>query len=385
MRAFSSFGTVAAFALIAACSSSPAVPDATVVIPDAAPTIDAAPTHTFLDSTPPVITNQTMATFSFHASADSTFECRVDDALMPCMSPMTTTVAAGQHTFIVTATGASGTTDQTPPVFVWTVDLTVPNTILLSGPAANDNSSIARFQFVSSKPDAEFECLVDEGQASLCLSPFTTEPLLDGPHSATIQAIDAAGNVDPTPLVIMWTVDTSTPDTQIDSGPSGTIGGGDVDIAFSSSNAGDGAVFSCALDGGAFAPCTSPVTVSNTVSGPHVFQVAVTNLAGSVDPTPATDVWTVDVTAPVITIIDEPTSPSTDTQPSFTWVTDETSTTLCGIDNDEHFINYQACTSTWQSPEVFDLGGACTFRLRATDAYGNQSDYTYPWTIIAGS
>ena len=185
--------------------------------------------------------------------------------------------------------------------------------------------------------------------------------------------------------MITWTIDTSTPDTQIDSGPTGIIGPGDILIAFSSPNAGDGDAFSCALDGGSFAPCVSPVTVSNTVSGTRVFQVAVTNLAGSVDATPATALWTVDASPPVITIINQPDTVSSDTQPSFTWTMDETATTLCGIDNNEHFINYQACTSTWQSPAVFDLGGACTFRLRATDVFGNQTDYTYPWTIIAGS
>ena len=47
----------------------------------------------------------------------------------------------------------------------------------------------------------------------------------------------------------------ATPDTFIDSGPSGTTGSTSASFTFSATEPG---TFACDLDGGGFAPCTSP-------------------------------------------------------------------------------------------------------------------------------
>ena len=54
----------------------------------------------------------------------------------------------------------------------------------------------------------------------------------------------------------------------------------------------DAGVYECSADGGAFAPCSSPKSLSVTV-GAHAFQVRAKNAAGLVDPTPASASWTV--------------------------------------------------------------------------------------------
>ncbi|MGH9023510.1 MAG: DUF7594 domain-containing protein, partial [Acidimicrobiia bacterium] len=51
--------------------------------------------------------------------------------------------------------------------------------------------------------------------------------------------------------------------------------------------------FECAMDGLAFAPCTSPHSYSGLPAGAHTFEVRAIDPAGNVDPTPARRSWTV--------------------------------------------------------------------------------------------
>lgn len=52
-----------------------------------------------------------------------------------------------------------------------------------------------------------------------------------------------------------------------------------------------GSTFDCRLDGGEYAPCTSPQGYASLALGSHVFEVRAIDAAGNVDPTPATCTW----------------------------------------------------------------------------------------------
>ena len=84
--------------------------------------------------------------------------------------------------------------------------------------------------------------------------------------------------------------DTTRPNTFIDSGPSGSVTDTSATFSFS---ANEPSTFQCRLDGGAFAPCTSPTTYTNLTAGSHTFQVAATDSSGNVDASPAERTWTV--------------------------------------------------------------------------------------------
>jgi large repetitive protein len=86
-------------------------------------------------------------------------------------------------------------------------------------------------------------------------------------------------------------LDITPPETNIDSGPSGTVSSTSAVFAFSSSEA--GSTFECSLDGSTFASCTSPKNYTGLSDGSHTFQVRATDGASNVDATPATRTWTV--------------------------------------------------------------------------------------------
>ena len=65
-------------------------------------------------------------------------------------------------------------------------------------------------------------------------------------------------------------------------------------------SADESATFECALDGGAFGPCSSPAEYSGLAEGEHRFQVRATDRAGNTDATPASYAWTIEPPRDVI-------------------------------------------------------------------------------------
>src|SRR5207253_3511501 len=90
-----------------------------------------------------------------------------------------------------------------------------------------------------------------------------------------------------------WTVDTTAPTASITASPSNPSNNASPNFSFSSEA---GATFQCALDGAAFASCTSPKSYSSLADGSHTFQVKATDTAGNTG-TAASHTWTVDTTA----------------------------------------------------------------------------------------
>jgi hypothetical protein len=86
-------------------------------------------------------------------------------------------------------------------------------------------------------------------------------------------------------------IDTTPPQTSIDSGPSGSGNGPSASFEFSSTEAGSD--FACSIDGGAAQPCVSPQAYSGLADGPHTFSATATDPHGNADPSPATLSWNV--------------------------------------------------------------------------------------------
>jgi hypothetical protein len=85
-------------------------------------------------------------------------------------------------------------------------DTTPPDTPITSAPPASGEDRTPTFAFGSSEPGSRFECSLDGGPFGACSSPFTTGRLAVGRHTFAVRAIDAAGNVDPTPSVYTFEI-----------------------------------------------------------------------------------------------------------------------------------------------------------------------------------
>ena len=85
--------------------------------------------------------------------------------------------------------------------------------------------------------------------------------------------------------------DADPPETVISAGPVGTALSQSALFEFSSNEL--GAVFECRLDAEAFSACESPQAYESLTLGQHVFEVRARDLAGNVDPSPASRLWTV--------------------------------------------------------------------------------------------
>ncbi len=186
--------------------------------------------------------------------------------------------------------------ETTPPP----VDTTAPETTISSGPSGTTTATSASLGFSSSESGSSFECKLDAASFASCSSPKALSGLAVGSHTFSVQATDAAGNVDSTPATRTWTVeasttpppvDTTAPETTISSGPSGTTTATSASLGFSSSESGSS--FECKLDAASFASCSSPKALSGLAVGSHTFSVQATDAAGNVDSTPATRTWTV--------------------------------------------------------------------------------------------
>ena len=65
---------------------------------------------------------------------------------------------------------------------------------------------LATFSFQSDEVETIFRCRLDARKSRLCSSPQTFRNLAPGKHKLSVTAVDAAGNVDPSPAVAHFTI-----------------------------------------------------------------------------------------------------------------------------------------------------------------------------------
>jgi large repetitive protein len=161
-------------------------------------------------------------------------------------------------------------------------------------------------------------------------------------------------------------VDQSPPNTTL-TGPTGSINTTQASFVIMATEA---ATFECALDGVAFAACTSPVNLSGLAAGNHELAARAIDLAGNVDPTPALATFTVDLTAPVVVLGGAPTNNQTINvaTSSLTWAFNPaepaSSTFECAVDGAPTFTRAACANRTYAD-------GAHSFAVRGRDAAGN--------------
>jgi hypothetical protein len=324
--------------------------------------------ETEITQSPGDLTNDRTPSFSFDSpdQEDTAFTCRLDGERTPkCGSPYTAaTLDEGEHTFSVMARSNGHTPDSTPAEQTFTVDATPPVTTLLGEPIGLTKDNTPSFAFKSNEIGSSFQCKVDGAAFAPCSSPKATAALNDGQHTFTVRAIDAAHNVDPTPVSRTFTVDATPPLTTITGGPIGPTNDNTPTFSFNSNEG--GSTFQCRVDNGSFANCSSPRAIPRLSDGPHTFAVRATDRAGNVDASPATRAIVVDATPPSTTITSGPSGSITDTTPTFAFKSSEAGGSFqCRVDG----AAYTGCASP-KTTAPLSLGNH-SFSVRAIDNAGH--------------
>jgi large repetitive protein len=287
-----------------------------------------------------------------------------------------TALTEGPHTVASTSTDAAGNASPTSNTNAFTVDTTPPDTTLVSGPTGTVSSSTATF-VVSSEPGATFRCNLDGAGFVPCPASSTWPGLADGSHTLVIQAVDAAGNVDPTPLTQVWTVASQDPDTTLTVVPPALTNSTTARAEFTGSGVG----FECSLDGAAWTTCTSPfVTTGTLADGLHVLLVRAVNSGGRSDPTPARTSWTVDTSVPAAPVITEPVADTTTgALPRFGGLAEPLSTVTVTINGVTVCTGVTAADGRWSCTATTPLAaGPQVATATVTDGGGNTSMPSLP-------
>jgi glucose/arabinose dehydrogenase len=130
---------------------------------------------------------------------------------------LTVTVPENANTALTAkATDAAGNVSGCSTGLTYTEDSIPPQTTITKAPSAHVSVAPKQvrgragvrgsFSFKSNEASAHFFCKVDEGPFAPCTSPVTRSKFKMGPHRFQVRAVDAAGNVDPTPATRKFSV-----------------------------------------------------------------------------------------------------------------------------------------------------------------------------------
>ncbi|MCY1021801.1 adventurous gliding motility protein AgmC [Pyxidicoccus sp. MSG2] len=292
---------------------------------DTAGNVDESPaSHTWtFDTTPPPVTiqahvtsptNATSAGFDFNSLAQDVvgFKCQlttggVAGGWAPCAaSKFFTGLTESSYTLAVVAVDKAGNETALPTTFSWVVDLTRPQTGITGTPPTATSQPIT-FTFGPAPADlAEYQCSLNGSAFTVCPSSHTPSTPTDGDYTLLVRARDTAGNVDESPASHTWTFDTVAPDTGIraTSPVPPQSRNSSLTAAFGfTSLANDVARFECRVttgaNVGAWATCPATHVLSDLSDGTsYTLEVRAVDRAGNSDASPASHVWTVDVTPP---------------------------------------------------------------------------------------
>lgn len=86
----------------------------------------------------------------------------------------------------------------------WNPDFLAPKTTITSGPADGSSGTSVVFSFAADQARSWFTCSLDGGANELCDTGVAYTGLAPGPHTFTVRASDAFGNVELVPATYSW-------------------------------------------------------------------------------------------------------------------------------------------------------------------------------------
>lgn len=315
------------------------------------------------------------ATFSFtDTAAGAAFSCALDaGAFVACVSPRSYSgLSEATHTFKVRAV-AAGMRTSAIATRTWTVDVTPPVAPVISPVPSPTGLAAVSITFASSSSGvAGYVCSLDAAPEASCVSPSVVDPGVDGSHVYTVTAVDLAGNRS-VPASVRWFRDTTTPVPVVNAGPATRSADTLASFDFASSEA--QVTFTCSLDGGGFAACTSPASYTGLSTAAHTFRVRATDSVGNTADS-AAYAWTVDPSVAVSLAWQSfPAGVTKLSTAQLTFAATGQTTLTCHLDG--------ATLATCASP--VDLAGltegAHTIVVVADEGLASETQIAYAWTV----
>ncbi len=237
------------------------------------------------------------------------------------------------------------------------------------------NVTTMSIAFSAQSSGGSFYCSLDNAVESLCSSPMNYANVSNGSH--TFRVLGRAPNgQDAGSASYSWDVDALPPTVQIDNVATLRTLTNENSIQFFVSSSEPG-TFMCSFDGATASACTSPVSYNGLSEGAHNFQVSVTDALGNAS-APAAFSWSIDMTAPVVTIssVDPDVAMSSADFRNFNFVANEVASFECAVDSGA----FAACNSPYALSNISE--GNHWFEVRAIDVAGNVgASSSYSWVV----
>jgi hypothetical protein len=352
--------------------------------------VDATPPETVIDSEPPPAhTNLANFSFNFHSSeSGSTFECSIDAIpFHECNNGYTISGFNSNQpfTFSVRAVDPAGNVDLTPASVTWTFDDTAP-IVNVSAPSAGalvaTTTPSLNYEITDTNAGDVTTCSISGATFVVpysCTSGTELPTLNEGAHTLTVEHVDKAGNAGTSSVA--FSVDTSPPDTVIDSGaPPEYTNASQFHFFFHSTEA--VSTFECSVGTGSFHVCVDGFGVGGTqfYNGGD-FKVRAVDSAGNVDPTPAIASWTFDDIVPIVNVSAPVADGSVGSTPALTYSIDDTNAgtqTTCSISGATTIAIYN-CASGAALPAL--NAGVNVLAVTHTDRAGNAGTTFVSFTV----
>jgi hypothetical protein len=117
------------------------------------------------------------------------------------------TLASADGSYSLSLYQTNGVSSSSSVGKTWVKDTVEPNTTLGTTPALTNYAMVSKFTFTSNESNVTFQCSLDGGAYSTCVSPLNYTSLANGSRTLSVRARDQAGNVDSTPATYTWTQD----------------------------------------------------------------------------------------------------------------------------------------------------------------------------------
>lgn len=240
-----------------------------------------APFYTLISGVPTTPVNQTSFSFTISGTNVLAYKYSLDggpysqdtDISLPLEL---SNLPEGKHTLIVVGLDTVNLAETPPTRATWTIDLTPPQRVDVSGMPVSPTRTTLVSLTLSGDDVVTYRYRLDGGQISDFIpiaTPLNLVSLADGAHRLEISGKDLAGNIQLSPTIIDWTVDTFPPVTTAT--PAGGIYTGTTTVTLTVS---EDATIHYTTDG------TTPSLSSPVFSAPLVLRTDTVVSYFSIDP-----------------------------------------------------------------------------------------------------